>query len=258
MSCRGGAMRWTLLKITPLAILWSTIEISGQSREPCSILRVIDAGQVELLSGECVDLIGVKPFADRSSASAQFEFLLDSLLIGRPLEIEYDNDRRVTGMYLWRDSLLINSELLRRGLAQVWDDTLAFKFSQKFIAAEQEAKAARRGNWRFAAPDSTTIAVTGIAGDDTVYVSKAGKKYHQAGCRFLSQNKIALPLSKARLEYAACRSCIPAANADQLLAQPRSLVPAAATRCMGKTQKGEPCKRAAQRGSKYCWQHRPD
>jgi hypothetical protein len=251
-------MRWSLLKITPLAILWSTIEISGQSREPCSILRVIDAGQVELLSGECVDLIGLQPFANRSSASAQFEYWLDSLLIGRPLEIEYDSDRRVAGAYLWRDSLLINCELLRLGLAQVWDDTLALKLKEKFLAAEQEAKAARRGNWRFAAPESTTSAATWITGNDTVFVSKAGKKYHQAGCRFLSQSRIALPLSKARLEYSACRLCMPASNADKFLLQPGNRVPATAARCMGITQKGKPCMRAAQPGSKYCWQHRPD
>jgi uncharacterized protein YuzE len=129
-------MRWNLLKITPLTILWFAIETSGQTREPCSILRVIDAGQVELVTGECLGLIGVQPFASRSSASAQFEFLLDSLLIGQPIEIEYDSDRRVTGVYLWRDSLLINSELLRLGLAQVWNDTLPFKLKEKFLAAE--------------------------------------------------------------------------------------------------------------------------
>jgi hypothetical protein len=249
-------MRWTFLKITPLAILSFVLELSGQTREPCSILRVLDVSHVELVSGERIGLIGVQPFANSASASPRVKIFLDSLLIGQPVEIEFDNNITVAGAYLWRDSLLVNYEVLRLGLAQVWDDTLHFKFREKFLAAERGAKAVRRGNWQFAAVDSVALSAT-ADGDDTVYVTKAGKKYHHADCRLLSENKIALSLSQARLKYTACRSCMTATPPAKLLPQRQGDAKMVTVRCWAKTKKGEPCKREAEPGLKYCWQHRP-
>ena len=43
-----------------------------------------------------------------------------------------------------------------------------------------------------------------------VYATKAGKKYHGAGCRYLSKSKIPMTLANAKKRYDACKVCRPA------------------------------------------------
>lgn len=44
----------------------------------------------------------------------------------------------------------------------------------------------------------------------TVYITKTGKKYHMATCRYLSRSKIAISLKDAKSEgYTACSVCRP-------------------------------------------------
>ena len=46
--------------------------------------------------------------------------------------------------------------------------------------------------------------------EQTVYVTRTGKKYHRANCRYLSQSKIASTLKDARARgYSACSVCKP-------------------------------------------------
>lgn len=46
--------------------------------------------------------------------------------------------------------------------------------------------------------------------EQTVYITKTGKKYHRAGCRYLSQSKIASSLKDAKANgYTACSVCKP-------------------------------------------------
>jgi hypothetical protein len=46
--------------------------------------------------------------------------------------------------------------------------------------------------------------------DQTVYITKSGKKYHRAHCRYLSQSSIPISLAEARARgYTACKVCKP-------------------------------------------------
>lgn len=241
-------MRWDSLKI--LAVLAATV--SGQTRQADAILRVIDGERVELRSGATLRLAGLQAFPNLSFHRLPFLLFLDSLVVGKVVELELDDALPEDCGYLWRDSLLVNVELLRRGWMQVWVDTARFKYRDLFLAAENAARQTKSGGWKFTA--SVDSAKT--AGNDTVYVTKSGKKYHRAGCRLLAQNKIALLLSQARINHDACRLCVVAANPSRaaLALQPNGK--AAAVQCWGKTKKGDRCKREAEAGSKYCWQHR--
>lgn len=42
-----------------------------------------------------------------------------------------------------------------------------------------------------------------------VYVTKTGQKYHRGDCRYLRFSKIAIPLSKAKMNYSPCSICDP-------------------------------------------------
>jgi competence protein ComEC len=46
--------------------------------------------------------------------------------------------------------------------------------------------------------------------EQTVYVTKTGKKYHRAGCRYLLQSKIPMKLEDAKAKgYTPCSVCKP-------------------------------------------------
>ena len=59
-----------------------------------------------------------------------------------------------------------------------------------------------------AALTAQTTPTAGQAGDETVYVTFSGTKYHRDGCSHLSDTKEAIPFSEAiRLGYAPCADC---------------------------------------------------
>ncbi len=249
-------MQLDFIKITPFAVLIFAASLTGQTRQPCIMARVLDSCRVELASGEIVRLIGLQAFPNSSSNLIQSNSFPDSLNIGKSLWLESDDHWPAGFGYLWRDSVLINAELLRQGVALVWDDTAHFKYQEIFLIAEHKARTARRGNWKFAGFLSAETGQTATADDDTVYVTQSGKKYHRAGCRLLSQNKMALPLSQARLEHNPCRLCTDSPIAPKGILPLESNSKKFSTQCLGQTKSGNRCKREAESGSKYCWQHR--
>lgn len=249
-------MRLVLNKITPLVVLIFAGALTGQTRQPCVVARVLHSCRVELASGEIIRLIGLQAFPNSSPNLIQSNSFPDSLIIGKSLWLESDDHWPADFGYLWRDSLLINTELLWQGLARVWDDTTHFKYQEIFLVAEHKARTARRGNWKFAAFLSAEIDNSKTAASDTVYVTQSGKKYHRAGCRLLSENKTALPLSQARLEHEPCRLCTSSPIAPEKILPLKLEGEKISTQCLGQTKSGSRCKREAEPGSKYCWQHR--
>lgn len=245
-------MRWDWAKISTAVVASLAVAALSQTRQPCAVLRVIDGERLELRSGATIRLAGVQAFLNLASNRFQIFSFFDSLLIGKTVELERDENLPENCGYLWRDSVMVNVELLRRGWMQVWEDTARFKYRDIFQAAENSARQNKSGGWKFMA----VVDSAQVGGEDTVYVTKSGKKYHHAGCRLLSQNRTALPLSQARVNYSACRLCTASANLpkEALSLQPNSKT--TTVQCWGKTQKGDRCKREAEAGSKYCWQHR--
>lgn len=99
----------------------------------------------------------------------------------------------------------------------------------------------------------------------TVYVTKSGKKYHSQNCSSLSSSKKAIELSDAIDNgYTPCKKCKPDQNlksntSKNLIPENNSEVKkqndTKEQQCEAITKSGTRCKRKAQTGSKYCWQH---
>jgi len=101
-------------------------------------------------------------------------------------------------------------------------------------------------------------------GNATVYVTKTGKKYHLAGCRYLSKSTIPMKLKDAATRYSPCSVCNPPilegdnpAKASVMTPQPieKKQKSGSSGQCQAITKKGTRCKRNAMPGSNYCWQH---
>jgi len=101
----------------------------------------------------------------------------------------------------------------------------------------------------------------------TVYVTRTGSKYHNDGCRYLSQSKIAIDLTDAISKgYGPCSVCKPptqptkTSKASQQTEKNETSTnqqksETTSTQCAAITQAGIRCTRKAEPGSIYCWQH---
>ena len=76
-----------------------------------------------------------------------------------------------------------------------------FEYMEVFQQYEKMAQSANKGLWGEPEPEATS----GVVSDETVYVTKSGRKYHLESCRW---GNISIPLSEAKNRYKPCRRCI--------------------------------------------------
>ena len=96
----------------------------------------------------------------------------------------------------------------------------------------------------------------------TVYVTKAGEKYHREGCQHVRKSSSNIEAEEAlRLGYEACKVCKPpkTTSASQNVVSQKnsdnSSSKIKSVQCSGKTKKGIRCKRMTTNSSKRCYQH---
>lgn len=96
--------------------------------------------------------------------------------------------------------------------------------------------------------------------------SKKSNKYHEPNCRWamrISENNLITFVTAEEATnsgYVPCKTCRPggSTNNDLPAAKSSSVVQPSSYssgRCAATTKKGTQCKRKAQAGSMYCWQH---
>ena len=132
---------------------------------------------------------------------------LHALLDGATVRLEHPDgsdtrdhfDRLVAYVYRQPDDLLINLEIVRDGYGHALTE-FPFDGLDQFIAAEQEAREARRGLWADAPEES----------GPTVVVTPTGNHYHRPDCGELGEHAEAMGLSRALAEgYEPCGLCRP-------------------------------------------------
>jgi micrococcal nuclease len=130
------------------------------SLEPASyrVGRIVDGDTIELANRATVRLIGVdapetvkpehpvEPWGPEASSFAK------RFTSGGTVRLEFDRQRldrygRFLA-YVWVDGLLLNEELVRAGLAH-YEPQFSYSpaMKRRFRAAQDEARAARRGIW---------------------------------------------------------------------------------------------------------------
>lgn len=110
-----------------------------------------------------------------------------------------------------------------------------------------------------------SLILTSFCLAQSVYVTKTGKKYHNENCSSLSSSKISIDLSEAIDKgYTPCKKCKPdeklKGNTQNSTTPPKeqqvkSNSNVTSQQCEAITKSGTRCKRKAQTGSKFCWQH---
>ena len=81
-----------------------------------------------------------------------------------------------------------------------------------------------------------------------VYVTKTGSKYHTSSCHYLKHSKYSKTLSEAKEQgYTPCSFCYGSNSGSKSKTY--------SSRCQATTKAGTQCKRSAESGRNYCWQH---
>jgi micrococcal nuclease len=133
---------------------------SGQSADSprVHVKRVVDGDTLLLDSGERVRLIGidtpesVKPDTPPEPWGHEASEFTKQLAEGRNVRLEFDRHREDqygrTLAYVYLGDLLLNEEIVRQGFSRA-ETRFHFRsdFQKRFLAAEQEARQAKRGIW---------------------------------------------------------------------------------------------------------------
>jgi len=171
---------------------------------------VIDGDTIELENGERIRYIGIdtpekdQPFF-REAIRANQELLKRGKYI-----LEYDNDRQDdwgrTLAYIWIDTLMVNAELVREGLASVYLISPNFKHKEELIAFQNQARAKKSGIWSIpVSPEKYYVASR----------HSRGLVFHRPGCQWAKKiakdNLIRFETKDQALDlgYSPCRTCKP-------------------------------------------------
>jgi micrococcal nuclease len=238
------------------------------------VTRVVDGDTIVVAGVGTVRLIGVDtpetvdPRTPVQSFGKEASEFTGRMAQGKVVRLEFDVQRKdkyertLSYAYL-PDGTFLNAEIVKQGFGHAYT-TYPFRYLEQFRQFERDARAANRGLWGTGQTAPVPLASPAAAATtETVYITKTGQKYHRAGCRFLAQSQIPMPLAEAAARYGACAICKPptlstpvvpshVAVAPKTVAQPASV---SAGRCQATTKRGTQCSRQAQPGRNYCWQH---
>ena len=205
----GAAHRWILAVVFVLAVILLVIVFHPAFRG-IGVEEVTDGDTIVLRDGQTVRYIGIDtPERDdlfhREAARANQELLER----GR-IRLECDRDKRDRYgrllAYVWVDTLLLNAELIRMGLASVYLFAPNLKYRDRFIALQREARERGEGIW--------SIPVE----PEPYYVASSRSRrfvFHRPGCesakRINAENLIRFETREEALDsgYSPCRNCKP-------------------------------------------------
>ncbi len=142
--------RWILYIAFVLAVVL-LILVFHPSFRGIGVEEVRDGDTIVLENGEVVRYIGIDtPERDDPFYGEATEANQEMLKRGR-ITLEYDQDRRDRYgrllAYVWVDTLLLNAELIRKGLASVYLFSPNLKYRERFISVQREARQKRMGIW---------------------------------------------------------------------------------------------------------------
>lgn len=190
------------------------------SQDYYEVTRVIDGDTIELENGETVRLIGIDtPETVHPSKAVEYYGKEASdftrvMVEGKQVKLELDVQKRdkynrlLAYVYL-EDGTFLNAELVKEGYAKGSTYPPNVKYTDLFTKLQKEARENNRGLWAPEKERITTPQKSILTGEETVYVTKTGKKYHRAGCRYLSRSMIPISLKEATYSYAPCSVCNP-------------------------------------------------
>jgi micrococcal nuclease len=171
---------------------------------------VADGDTIVLGDGEVIRYIGIDTPEQDDPFCREATEANEKMLKGGRVRLEYEQDRRDRYgrllAYVWVDTLLLNAELIRKGLASVYLFSPNLKYRERFISLQKEARQKGVGIWSV------------LVEPEAYYVASRRSRrfvFHRPGCRSAKRIKTE---NVARFEtrdealdlgYSSCRNCKP-------------------------------------------------
>ena len=191
--------------VSPVPTSPSPTATSSAEPKVFKVTRVIDGDTIEIEGGEHIRYIGidtpetVDPRKEVQCFGIEASKKNKELVEGKTVRLEKDiTDRDKYNRllrYVWVGSVFVNLELVKQGFATSYSYPPDIKFQKEILAAEEEAREAKRGLWK-ACPVSIAPTVQiqepnksecNIKGN----ISTSGEKiYHLPGCGSYTKTQI--------------------------------------------------------------------
>ena len=267
-------------KISVAVVVVSLALASTSSAFAQLVTRVVDGDTIHVEGIGSVRLIGVdtpetvdprKPVEFFAKESSEFTH---RIALAKVVRLEFDfqqkdkHDRTLAYVYL-PDGTFLNAEIVKQGYGHAYT-RYPFKYLDQFRGYEREARELGQGLWGAQGSGGAVSLLsppsTAVDGDQIVYITRTGTKYHLAGCRSLARSETPIALKNVG-SHEACGICKPpvlskaaistdaptqAVEAARAAPKPPAASPG---RCQATTKRGTQCSRQAQSGRSYCWQH---
>lgn len=175
---------------------------------------------IELENGETVRYIGIDTPETKHPEKAVEYYGQEAyeanknLVEGKTVCLEFDVQERdkygrlLAYVYL-EDGTFVNAWLVENGYAQIATYPPNVKYQELFLELQIKAREKNKGLWAEALEEEVTLAPDKEE-DVTVYITRTGKKYHRAGCGYLSRSMIPISLKEAVSRgYTPCSRCNP-------------------------------------------------
>jgi micrococcal nuclease len=192
-------------KTSIIFLLFFSLAFSSDYR----VREVIDGDTVKLTSGVHLRYIGIDAPEQGESLFQQAKSENEKMTLGKKIRVEFDKEKkdkynRILA-YVFVDSLMVQKELLKRGLAYVYSYAKNQKYLEQFIKIQREAKKKKVGLWGLPLPKL-----------EKYYVGNSNsKRFHRAKCPLTkNMRKINRIFFENRdqpfdLGYSPCRYCQP-------------------------------------------------
>ena len=199
---------WTIYIIFILAVSLLVLLFYPQD-EGWRVKSIKDGDTIILANEEEVRYVGIDtPEKSRPYFEEAKEFNR-KMVEGKRVFLEYDAERRDKYFrilaYVWVDTLLVNAELIKSGLAWVYSHRPNLKHRDNFCSLQRQARKAKAGIWSI--PVSET---------EKYYIgNKRSTRFHRPNCKYAAQmsdrNKIIFKTKEEALDscYSPCRFCEP-------------------------------------------------
>jgi micrococcal nuclease len=209
MKRRSLATRWILYAAFVLVVILFFL-IFYPSFLGLRVKKILDGDTIVLNNGEIIRYIGIDAPERGDSFFLKSTEANRQLLHGGKISLEYDIEKkdrygRVLA-YVWLDTLLVNAELVKRGLASVYLFAPNLKYRELFTSLQKQAREESLGIWSVRLPL-----------EEYYVASKKSRRhvFHRPDCEWARKiredNLIIFETKDEALDsgYSPCRTCKP-------------------------------------------------
>lgn len=116
-----------------------------------TVARIVDGDTVDISGGKRVRYIGVDTPETGDCFGSESTKKNKELVLDKEVRLEKDvSETDKYGRllrYVWAGEIMVNEEMVRQGYAKVFTYPPDVKYADRFVAAEREARANKRGLW---------------------------------------------------------------------------------------------------------------